>query len=121
MKPESPAPATQFNSVKEIEANATSRMEKAITDLQHEMATIRTGRASVSILDHVRVDYYGTPTPLNQLANLDVPDPSLITVHPRDISQDGPIEKAIRATHLGLNPANYGKLIRIPVPPLTED
>ena len=122
MKPETSAPAAQqFNSTKEIEANAKSRMEKAITDLQHEMATIRTGRASVSILDHIRVDYYGTPTPLNQLANLHVPEPSLITLQPWDVSQIGAIEKAIRSSDLGLNPANDGKIIRIPIPPLTEE
>ena len=110
-----------FKSVKEIEANVRTRMEKAVGDLQHDMSSIRTGRASVSILDHVRVDYYGTPTPLNQLGNLHVPEPSLITVQPWDLSQVGPIEKAIRAANLGLNPANDGKLIRIPIPPLTEE
>ena len=85
------------------------------------MSSIRTGRASIGILDHVRVDYYGTPTPLNQLANLHVPEPSLITVQPWDVSQIGPIEKAIRASNLGLNPGNDGKLVRIPIPPLTEE
>jgi ribosome recycling factor len=110
-----------FKTVKEIEASVRTRMEKAVADLQHDMTIIRTGRASVSILDHVRVDYYGTPTPLNQLGNLHVPEPSLITVQPWDMSQIGPIEKAIRAANLGLNPANDGKLIRIPIPPLTED
>jgi ribosome recycling factor len=123
MKPEShSAPAGHvFNSVKEIEASVKSRMEKAVTDLQHAMATIRTGRASVSLLDHIRVDYYGTPTPLNQVGNLHVPDPTLITVQPWDVSQIGAIEKAIRASDLGLNPANDGKLIRIPIPPLNEE
>jgi ribosome recycling factor len=110
-----------FKTVKEVEAQAKSRMEKALSDLQHDMGSIRTGRASVSILDHVRVDYYGTPTPLNQLANLHVPEASLITVQPWDVSQIGPIEKAIRAANLGLNPGNDGKLVRIPIPPLTEE
>jgi ribosome recycling factor len=110
-----------FNSVKDIEASIKNRMEKAVSDLQHAMATIRTGRASVSLLDHIRVDYYSTPTPLNQLANLHVPEPTLITVQPWDISQIGAIEKAIRASDLGLNPANDGKVIRIPIPPLTEE
>jgi len=96
-------------------------MEKAVTDLQHGMASIRTGRASVSLLDHIRVDYYGTATPLNQVGNLHVPDPTLITVQPWDVSQIGAIEKAIRASDLGLNPANDGKLIRIPIPPLNEE
>src|SRR5229473_5889105 len=110
-----------FNSVREIEASVKTRMEKAIADLQHAMATIRTGRASVSILDHIRVDYYGTPTPLNQLGNLHVPEPSLITVQPWEVSQIGAIEKSIRAGNLGLNPSNDGKLIRIPIPPLNEE
>jgi ribosome recycling factor len=117
-----PAPSGQsFNSVKEIEASSKSRMEKAMSDLQHAMATIRTGRASISLLDNIRVDYYGTPTPLNQIGNLHVPEPTLITVQPWDVSQIGAIEKAIRASDLGLNPANDGKLIRIPIPPLTEE
>ena len=110
-----------FTSVKEIEASVKTRMEKAVADLQHAMATIRTGRASVNLLDHIRVDYYGTPTPLNQLANLHVPEATLITVQPWDVSQIGAIEKSIRASDLGLNPANDGKLIRIPIPPLNEE
>src|ERR1043166_4704962 len=96
-------------------------MEKAMGDLQHEMAAIRTGRASLGLLDHIRVDYYGTPTPLNQVANLHVPEPSMITIQPWDVSQIGPIEKAIRVSDLGLNPANDGKVIRLPIPPLTEE
>ncbi len=79
-------------------------MEKALEDLQHAMATIRTGRASVHLLDNVRVDYYGTPTPVNQVANLHVPEPGMITIQPWDVSQIGPIEKAIRAADLGVNP-----------------
>ena len=123
MKPEQhAAPGGHvFNSVKEVEANMRTRMEKAVADLQHEMAGIRTGRASLGILDHIRVDYYGTPTPLNQIANLHVPEPSLITIQPWDVSQIGPIEKSIRASDLGLNPANDGKIIRLPIPPLTEE
>ena len=122
MKTEQPAPAaTTFNTVKEVEANLKARMDKAVSDLQHDMATIRTGRASLGILDHIRVDYYGTPTPLNQIANLHVPEPSLITVQPWDVSQIGPIERAIRVSDLGLNPANDGKIIRLPIPPLTEE
>jgi len=110
-----------FQSVKDIDANLKSRMEKALGDLQHDMSSIRTGRASLGILDHIRVDYYGTPTPLNQLANLHVPEPSLITIQPWDVSQIGPIEKAIRVSDLGLNPSNDGKVIRLPIPPLTEE
>src|SRR6266480_5109216 len=85
------------------------------------MASIRTGRASVGIFDNLKVDYYGTPTPLNQVANLHVPEPSLITIQPWDVSQIAVIEKAIRAGNLGLNPSNDGKLIRVPIPPLTEE
>src|SRR5689334_8210215 len=113
--------APAFNSVKDVEASLKTRMEKAMGDLQHEMAAIRTGRASLSILDHIRVDYYGTPTPLNQIANLHVPEPSLITIQPWDVSQIGPIERSIRTSDLGLNPANDGKVIRLPIPPLTEE
>ncbi len=120
-EPSAAASGPVFNSVKDIEAHLKARMEKAVSDLQHEMASIRTGRASLGILDHIRVDYYGTPTPLNQLANLHVPEPSLITIQPWDVSQIGPIEKSIRASDLGLNPSNDGKLIRLPIPPLTEE
>jgi len=110
-----------FESAKEVDANMKTRMEKAVSDLQHEMATIRTGRASLGLLDNIRVDYYSTPTPLNQLANLHVPEPSMITIQPWDVSQIGAIEKAIRTSDLGLNPSNDGKLIRLPIPPLTEE
>jgi ribosome recycling factor len=120
-EPQANASAVSFSSVKDVEANTKTRMEKAVSDLQHEMASIRTGRASLGILDHIRVDYYGTPTPLNQVANLHVPEPSLITIQPWDVSQIGPIEKAIRVSDLGLNPANDGKVIRLPIPPLTEE
>jgi ribosome recycling factor len=120
-EPQAAPSGPTFNSVKEVQGNLKTRMEKAISDLQHEMASIRTGRASLGILDHIRVDYYGTPTPLNQLANLHVPEPSLITVQPWDVSQIGPIEKAIRVSDLGLNPSNDGKVIRLPIPPLTEE
>ena len=124
MKTEQQPAATSgptYNSIKDVETQLKARMDKALGDLQHEMAAIRTGRASLSILDHIRVDYYGTPTPLNQVANLHVPEPSLITIQPWDMSQIGPIEKAIRTSDLGLNPANDGKIIRLPIPPLTEE
>ena len=97
------------------------RMEKAIDDIRQELASIRTGRASISILDNIQVDYYGTPTPINQVAQLGTPDPTLVTVQPYDVSLVGPIEKSIRASDLGLNPSNDGRLIRIPIPPLTEE
>jgi ribosome recycling factor len=120
-EPHATSAATTFQSVKEVEASAKSRMEKVLSDLQHDMSNIRTGRASVSLLDHVRVDYYGTPTPVNQLATLHVPEASLLTLQPWDASQIGPIEKAIRSADLGLNPSNDGKLIRVPIPALTEE
>jgi ribosome recycling factor len=110
-----------MNTVKEIEGSAKQRMEKALSDLQHAMATVRTGRASVNLFDNVRVDYYGTPTPINQVANLHVPEPGMITVQPWDTSQIAPIEKAIRIADLGVNPSNDGKVIRIPIPPLNEE
>src|ERR1700678_1154177 len=110
-----------MNTVKEIETSAKQRMDKALEDLQHAMATIRTGRASVHLLDNVRVDYYGTPTPVNQVANLHVPEAGMITITPWDVSQIGPIEKAARTAELGVNPSNDGKMIRIPVPPLNEE
>lgn len=121
MKPEPQATAGAFGSVKDVENNAKSRMEKSLGDFQHSLSTIRTGRASLSIFDNLRVDYYGTPTPLNQLANLHVPEPSMITIQPWDVSQINAIEKAIKGSDLGLNPANDGKIIRVPIPPLTEE
>jgi ribosome recycling factor len=113
--------AHQFKSVKEIENSAKSRMEKVIADLQHEMTHIRTGRASVNLLDGVKIDYYGTPTPINQVGTLHVPEPFMITIQPWDTSQIGVIEKAIRNSDLGLNPGNDGKIIRVPIPQLTEE
>ena len=110
-----------MSTTKEQIAQIRHRMEKAIEDLRKELTTIRTGRASISILDSIQVDYYGVPTPINQAAQLGTPDPTLITVQPYDVSLVGPIEKAIRASDLGLNPSNDGRLIRIPIPPLTEE
>lgn len=121
MKPEIPASTNNFESVKDIEQHARTRMDKVLSDLQHAIANIRTGRASVAVFDDIKVDYYGTPTPVNQLANLHVPEATLITIQPWDVSQIAAIEKAIRNSNLGLNPANDGKLIRVPVPPLTEE
>src|SRR3984893_16792790 len=122
MKPEQQAATSNnFANIRDVENHARTRMDKALTDLQHEMASIRTGRASVSIFDNLKVDYYGTPTPLNQLSNLHVPEPTLITIQPWDVSQIAVIEKAIRTSDLGLNPANDGKIIRVPIPALTEE
>jgi ribosome recycling factor len=121
MKPANPAATNAFQSVKDVQAHAKGRMEKVLSDLQHALSVIRTGRASVSLLDPVKVDYYGTPTPLNQVATLHVPEPSLITLQPWDVSQINAIEKAIRSSDLGLNPSNDGKLIRVPIPALTAE
>jgi len=116
-----PPSSGSFKTVKEIETNARARMDKALADLQGEMAQFRTGRASVNLLDSVRVDYYGSPVPLNQVAQLHVPEPAMITVQPWDTSMIREIEKAIRQSDLGLNPSNDGKIVRIPIPPLTEE
>jgi ribosome recycling factor len=106
---------------KETLAQARVRMGKAAEDFRLELATVRTGRASASLLDHLKVEYYGTPTPLNQVATLGVPEPSLLTVQPWDPSVLPAIEKAIRSADLGLNPVNDGKMLRVPIPPLTEE
>ncbi len=115
------ASSSPFKNVKEVETNARSRMDKVLADLQSEMAQFRTGRASINLLDSVRVDYYGSPVPLNQVAQLHVPEPALITVQPWDTSTIREIEKAIRQADLGLNPSNDGKIVRVPIPPLTEE
>ena len=96
-------------------------MEKCVDDLRQSLATIRTGRAAVSMLDHVQANYYGTPTPLNQMASLSTPDPTLIVIQPWDTSTISAIEKAILGSDLGLNPTNDGKVVRLPIPPLTQE
>src|SRR5262245_3248495 len=110
-----------MSTAKEEIAQARQRMDKAVDDLRRELATIRTGRASISILDSIQVDYYGVPTLINQAAQMVTPYATLITLQPYDASLVGPVEKAIRASDLGLNPSNDGRLIRIPIPPLTEE
>jgi ribosome recycling factor len=107
--------------IKPMIADATKRMRASVDTVLRELSTMRTGRASLSILDGIRVDYYGTATPLNQVGSLSTPDPTLITVQPWDPTLLGPIEKAIRSSDLDLNPQNDGKIIRIPIPPLTEE
>src|SRR5918996_4372538 len=97
------------------------RMDAALEAHRKELTGIRTGKASVSLLDTIMVDYYNTPTPLNQVAALSTPEPNLIVAKPYDVSIIGDMEKAIRKSDLGLNPSNDGKLIRIPIPPLTEE
>ena len=97
------------------------RMENAVEDFKRKIANVRTGRATVGILDGVSVDYYGTPTPLNQMASISVPEPQLLIVQPWDASQSNAIEKAIRTSDLGLNPSSDGKVVRVPMPTLTEE
>ena len=97
------------------------RMDTVIEDFRRKLATVRTGRAAVSLLDSVMVDYYGTATPLSQMASVHAPEPAMLTVQPWDQTQVAPIVKAIRSADLGLNPSNDGKLVRIPIPPLTEE
>ncbi|HYY69162.1 MAG TPA: ribosome recycling factor [Terriglobales bacterium] len=107
--------------LKETFGQLRTRMEKAVEDFRKELAAIRTGRASVHMLDSVTVDYYGTALPLNQIAQVHAPEAQLLTVQPFDPSSLAAIEKAVRSSELGLNPMNDGKLIRVPVPPLTEE
>ena len=107
--------------LKDSFAQLKTRMDKAVEDFRKEMASTRTGRASVHMLDGVTVDAYGSQMPLNQLANVSAPEPQLITVQAWDVSLIGAVEKAIRSADLGLNPMNDGKLIRVPVPALTEE
>jgi len=107
--------------IKDIASDARKRMDSAVEDSRKKLASVRTGRASVSLLDNVTVEYYGTEMPLNQVATIHAPEPTLLTVQPFDPTQLAVIEKAIRASELGLNPANDGKLIRVPIPPLTEE
>src|SRR5919199_2745181 len=108
-------------SEKDVIREVRPRMEAAVEDAKRKLGTVRTGRAAVSLLDNVMVEYYGTMTPLNQMASVHVPEPQMLTVQPWDQTQLGAIEKAIRAADLGLNPSNDGKLVRIPIPPLTEE
>lgn len=106
---------------KQVIADAKSRMRKTIEGFTRELATVRTGRASVHLLDSVHVDYYGTPTPINQVATVHAPEPNLITIQPWDATQIKQIERAIISSDLGLNPNNDGKIVRVPIPPLTEE
>ena len=105
----------------ELVADATTRMDKSVEHARNEFNTVRTGRASAGLLDRITIDYYGTPTPLKQLATINVPEPRLITIQPFDPSSIKAIEKAIQESDLGLQPSNDGKLIRLPIPQLTEE
>lgn len=108
-------------SEKTILADTDRKMAASVQDVRHKLATVRTGRASLAMFDGVHVDYYGTPTPLNQVAKLSIPEPSMVVAQPFDPSAVSAIEKAILSADLGLNPSNDGKLVRIPIPPLTEE
>jgi ribosome recycling factor len=110
-----------FGTSKDAIAQAKTRMEKAVEDFRKELGSVRTGRANVSLLDHIRVDYHGTSMALNQLGTLNVPDASSIVISPWDPGAVPLIDKAIRTTDLGLNPTNDGKVVRVPIPALTED
>jgi ribosome recycling factor len=107
--------------LKDTHSQLKSRMDKAVQDFQANLASTRTGRASVAMLDQVKVDYYGTHTPINQLAQLSTPDANMIVIQPWDASVIGEIEKALRTSDLGFNPQNDGKILRVPVPPMTEE
>jgi ribosome recycling factor len=108
-------------SEKDVIKETKPRMDTVIEDFRRKLATVRTGRAAVSLLDSIIVDYYGTMTPLNQLASVHAPEPQMLTVQPWDQTQLAAVEKAIRTADLGLNPSNDGKLVRVPIPPLTEE
>jgi ribosome recycling factor len=110
-----------IGSSKEALAQAKIRMEKAVEDFRKDLATVRTGRANIAVLDSVRVDYHGTPMPINQLGTVNVPDPMTIVIAPWDTSAVAMIDKAIRTSDLGLNPTNDGKVVRVPIPALTQD
>src|ERR1700742_1935293 len=107
--------------LKEIQQQLKTRMEKAVQDFQSNLASTRTGRASVHMLDQVKVEYYGTDTPLNQVAQVTAPEPNLILIQPWDPSILKEIEKALPPSNLGLNPQNDGKIVRVPIPPMTEE
>jgi ribosome recycling factor len=108
-------------SEKDVIKDTRPRMDTVIEDFRRKLSTVRTGRAAVSLLDNVMVDYYGNMTPLNQMASVHAPEPQMLTVQPWDQSQITAVEKAVRTADLGLNPSNDGKLVRIPIPPLTEE
>jgi ribosome recycling factor len=107
--------------IEDFVADATRRMDKSIESTRHEFNSVRTGRASAALLDRIMIDYYGTPTPLKNLATIGTPEARLLTVQPFDPTSLKAIEKAIQESDLGLQPANDGKLIRLPIPPLTEE
>ena len=112
---------TTIGTTKDALAQARLRMEKAVEDFRKDLASVRTGRANVTLLDAIRVDYHGTPMPLNQLGTMSVPDPTVIMIAPWDPGALALIDKAIRTSDLGLNPSSDGKVVRVPIPSLTEE
>jgi ribosome recycling factor len=108
-------------SVDDLIKDTKPKMEAVVDDLKRKLSNVRTGRAAVGLLDGINVDYYGVPTPLSQMASVNAPEPQMLTVQPWDATQISAIEKAINSANLGLNPSNDGKMIRLPIPPLTEE
>ncbi|MDQ3635647.1 MAG: ribosome recycling factor [Acidobacteriota bacterium] len=107
--------------IDEVIKETKPKMQSTIEDLKRKLGSVRTGRANITLLDNIVVDYYGTPTPLNQMASVSVPEPQLLAIQPWDATQIGEIEKAINSANLGINPSNDGKMIRLPIPPLNEE
>ncbi len=112
---------TTIATTKDAIAAARTRMEKAVEDFRKDLSTVRTGRANAALLDNVRVDFYGTPTPVNQVGTVTVPEPTMLVISPWDPSVVALVDKAIRASDLGLNPTNDGKVVRVPIPAPTEE
>ncbi len=112
---------TTIATTKDAIAAARTRMEKAVDDFRKDLSTVRTGRANAALLDNVRVDFYGTPTPVNQVGTVTVPEPTMLVISPWDPSVVALVDKAIRASDLGLNPTNDGKVVRVPIPAPTEE
>ena len=116
-----PSAMASIPALKDTQQQLKTRLDKSVADFQHNLTSIRTGRASVQMLDNVRVDYYGTPSPLSSVAQLTTPDANTIVIQPWESNLIGEIEKALRMSEYGFNPQNDGKLIRVPIPPMTEE
>ena len=116
-----PSAMSLIPALKDAHQQIRTRLEKSVSDFQHNLQSIRTGRASVQMLDNVRVDYYGTPSPLSAVAQLTSPDANTLVIQPWDSKMSSEIEKALRTSEYGFNPQNDGKLVRVPIPPMTEE
>jgi ribosome recycling factor len=116
-----PSAMAAIPALKETQQQLKTRLDKSVADFQHNLTSLRTGRASVQMLDNVRVDYYGTPSPLTSIAQLTTPDASTIVIQPWESNLIGEIEKALRTSEYGFNPQNDGKVVRVPIPPMTEE